>query len=63
MTMKSELKACKFASVGIDIGKEVFNSTYNKSIDVSSWNNGIYFVRIINLEAKESYTTKIIIAQ
>ena len=25
MTMKSELKTCKFASVGIDIGKEVFH--------------------------------------
>lgn len=45
------------------IGKEVLSSSYKKFIDVSSWNNGIYFVRIINFETKESYISKIIVAQ
>ncbi|MCF8297559.1 MAG: T9SS type A sorting domain-containing protein [Saprospiraceae bacterium] len=45
------------------IGKEVLSTSYKKFIDVSSLNNGIYFVKIINIETKEYFTSKIIVAQ
>ena len=43
------------------MGREVFNGSYSKKIDLSGLSNGVYLVKIKDKNAQTKTTTKIII--
>lgn len=46
-----------------NIGRKVLETNYSKEINVSHFQNGIYFIKAINTESGEQFSTKVLIAK
>jgi hypothetical protein len=44
-------------------GRVLFTNKYSNTLNISAYSNGLYFIRLINTDTRETYTSKVLISK
>jgi hypothetical protein len=61
--MTSEKKEHIAVEIFNNLGQQVLTSPFSESIDISSLNNGVYFVRLSGFDNKAAYSSKLVVTR